>query len=80
MYEAMRSGFSLPHISNHVYGTSRDFRSYTRDRQAEIPQRKTPIFRFNEALDFESIGILGLLHRTKSENLFVILIKDRFSS
>lgn len=78
MYDAIGRDFYLPHISNNDYETLSDCISCAKDLQTDISQRKLPLFPRNEALDFDSIGILGLLHKTKNDIKFVIIIKDRF--
>lgn len=76
--DTMRRYFYCPCMANDFYETVRNYCSFAKNWQADIRQCKGRPFPPNEPLGFVLIDSLGLFPRTKSENQFVTVIRDRF--
>lgn len=79
MYDTMRRDYYWPHMANDVAEIINQCQSCARNRGHVKLQRQLQLFPASGPLEFVALDILGPLPKTKKENLYVVVMTDRYS-
>lgn len=79
MYDNLRRQFYWSHMALDVYSYVGKYESCYKNRLLQTQQRRMHLFPSKGSLEFETNGMLRPLTRTRQENRFVVVIKDRYS-